>query len=123
MRNNTRFWLKCWLLLLFVVTSSCGGEPGLLVKLAAWPEGAENDVLLVGRSQRVSGLPCDASDLAPVESPRRRVRPVDSLRKALTAQELHHQIGGARLRLPVVGDLDQARMLDAMDGPRLVEES
>jgi hypothetical protein len=42
MRNNTRFWWKCWLLLLFVVTSSCGGEPGLLVRLAAWPEGAEN---------------------------------------------------------------------------------
>ena len=42
MRNNTRFWLKCWLLLLFVVASSCGREPGLLVRLAAWPEGAEN---------------------------------------------------------------------------------
>ena len=42
MRNNTSYSWKCWLLLLFVVTSSCGGEPGLLVRLAAWPEGAEN---------------------------------------------------------------------------------
>ncbi len=65
---------RWWLLLLFVVTNSCEGEPGLLVMLAAWPEGAENDVLLVGRSQRVSGLRC-------------------------TAQELYHQIGGALRRL------------------------
>ncbi len=41
LKNAVCVWKWC-LLLLFVITSSCGGEPGLLLRLAAWPEGAEN---------------------------------------------------------------------------------
>lgn len=42
MRNNTTYLRKCWMLLLFAVASSCGREPGLLVRLTEWPEGAES---------------------------------------------------------------------------------